>query len=105
MDLIGQQIDLLWFTTDADGNLQDTDATPVVTVTGATGQVTTNEGTGTYRTKVTPTTDGRLTAKFVGLVDAVPYVAVQYRTIHDGEAEAAGGPFPYGLASWESRVS
>lgn len=108
MDLIGTQITLLWYTTDADGDPQDTDETPTVTVTVNGSEVsssTANEATGTYRTTFTPTARGRHVAEFGAEIDGVPEVGVQWRTVHDGLAEAQGVSFPEGIASWESAVS
>lgn len=107
MDLIGQQITLVWYTTDTDGNAQDTDISPTVEVT-VNGQLvdsdTTTTDTGVYLTAYTPTGDGIHVAEFTGTIDAVPYVAVQRTTVHDGPAEAASLSFPYGLSSWESVI-
>ena len=108
MDLIGQQIDLLWFTTDADGNAQNLDATPEVEVEGPAGTVTsstTNESTGQYRTSFTPSAAGRHVAQLTGLMDTVPEVAVQWRVIHDPLAEGLGESYPDGVSSWASAVS
>ncbi len=95
-------------TTDADGNAQDTDATPDVTVTvgGVTvANVTANEGVGVYSTTFTPTGRGRHVVTLDGVLDTFDEFAAQFVTVHDGAAEAAGGPFPDGKQSWVSAVS
>ena len=105
--LIGQSVAVDFFTYDAAGNLQNCDATPTATVTcrGATvTDVTTNPTTGRYTVTFTGTDSGRHVVELTGLVDTVPEYGVQYVTVHDGEDEAAGGPFPSGKQSWESAV-
>lgn len=107
MHWIGQELTLLWYTTDSDGNAQDADATPEVTVTcnGATvASSTTDEGVGEYRTVFTPTQAGRHVGHFSCEVDGAADVSMQVRVVHDPEAEGASQSFPDGISSWESAV-
>ena len=107
MDLIGQEISLVWFTTNDAGAAANTDTPPTVTLTGPAGVVTAtvvNESVGQYRTKFTPTLAGRWVAKLTGTIAGAAQVAVQYRTVHDGVAQGQGLVFPDGLASWDSVV-
>lgn len=106
--LIGQQLSVSFFTYDAAGNLQNADATPTLTVNYPGGVETltpTNPTTGRYTVTHEATVKGRHVFELEGLIDAIPEYGVQYVTVHDGQAEAEGGPFPYGKASWESAVS
>jgi hypothetical protein len=59
---------------------------------------------GAYVSTFTPTTRGRHVIELDGVLDTLPEYGVQYVTVHDGAAEAAGGPFPNGVQSWESAV-
>jgi len=101
--LIGQQVAVEFFTYDAAGNLQNCDTTPTVTCDQA-DPTTVNSATGTYTVTFTPTVRGRHVVELTGVLATLPEYGVQYVTVHDGEAEAAGGPFPYGKQSWESAV-
>jgi hypothetical protein len=100
---MGQLVTLTFYTYDAAGNLQNCDAAPTVTCDQA-DVTTTNSATGTYTVTFEPTTRGRHVVELVGVLDTLPEYGVQYVTVHDGEQEAAGGPFPYGKQSWESAV-
>lgn len=106
---VGDRLTLTWFTADADGNAQNCDATPTVTVTGPgvhEGSVTTtNPSTGTYTSTYDPTQAGRYVFEFSGLVDTIPEYASQHKVVHDGQLEGQGGPFPFGRQSWESAVT
>ena len=105
--LIGQLVTVEFYTVDADGNLQDCDTTPTVTVTVGGASVTptvTNPTTGRYTVTFEPDTAGRHVIALDGVLDTLPEYGVQHVTVHDGEAEAAGGPFPFGKQSWESVV-
>lgn len=101
--LIGQLVTLDFFTYDAAGNLQNCDATPTVTCDQAT-PTTTNPTTGRYTVTFEPTVRGRHVVELVGVLDTLPEYGVQYVTVHDGAAEAAGGPFPSGVQSWVSAI-
>jgi hypothetical protein len=105
---VGDQLSLTWYTFDADGNTQNCDATPTVTVTGPgvheQAVTTTNPATGTYVSTYTPTEAGRFVFELAGVLDTVPEYGAQHKTVHDGHAEGLGGPFPHGLQSWESTV-
>lgn len=106
--LIGQSVAVDFFTYDAAGNLQNCDATPTVTVEVAGSTVadtTTNPTPGRYTVTFEPDTPGRHVVELTGVLDTNPEYGVQYVTVHDGAAEAAGGPFPFGKQSWESAVS
>ena len=105
--LIGQQLTATFYTYDAAGNLQNADTTPTFTVNYPGGVETltpTNPSTGKYVVTHEATVAGRHVFELDGLIDTVPEYGVQYLTVHDGLAEAQGGPFPKGLASWESAV-
>ncbi len=104
--LMGQEIVLLWYTQDLDGNDQNCDTTPTVTVYGAgSGTATvTNPSTGVYTSTYLTTDSGRHVFEFAGLLDTDPQLSYQWCVVHDGEAEAGGGPFPHGNQSWESAV-
>lgn len=101
--LIGQLVTLDFFTYDSEGNLQNCDSTPTVTCAQA-DTTTTNPTTGRYTVTFEPTARGRHVVELTGVLDTLPEYGVQYVTVHDGEAEAGGGPFPYGVSSWESAV-
>jgi len=105
--LIGQEVTQTFYTYDADGNLQDADTTPTFTVNWPGGVATltpTNPSTGKYVVTHEATGKGRHVFELEGLIDTNPEYGVQYVTVHDGQAEAEGGPFPYGKSSWESAV-
>jgi len=103
--LIGQLVTVDFFTYDAAGNLQDCDAPPTVRVNaGAVANTTTNPTDGRYTVTFQPVDNGRHVVELTGVLDTLPEYGVQYVTVHDGEAEAAGGPFPHGKQSWESAV-
>ena len=105
--LIGQELTATFYTYDTDGNLQNADTTPTFTVNHPGGVATltpTNPSTGKYVVTHEATVAGRHVFELDGLIDTVPEYGVQYVTVHDGLAEAQGGPFPHGLASWESAV-
>ncbi len=101
--LIGQQVELVFYTYDADGNLQNCDSTPTVTCDLA-DVTTVNTSTGIYTVTLEATVRGRHVVELTGVLDTLPEYGVQYVTVYDGEAEAGGGPFPYGKQSWESAV-
>lgn len=106
--LIGQTVTQTFYTTDADGNAQNADTTPTFTLTAPDGTSTltpTNPSTGVYVVTYEPTVAGRHVVELDGLIDTVAEYGVQSVTVHDGLAEAQGGPFPDGLSSWESAVS
>jgi hypothetical protein len=86
-----------------DGNDQNCDAPPTVTCVGAT-VTTSNPSAGVYASTFTPTVRGRHVVELAGVLDTLPEYGVQFVTVHDGAAEAAGGPFPNGNQSWESAV-
>jgi hypothetical protein len=105
--LIGQSVTLDFYTVDVTGNLQNCDATPTVTVDSPTAVVsatTTNPTTGRYTVTFEPTHAGRHVVELDGVLDTNPEYGVQYVTVYDGAAEAAGGPFPHGKQSWESVI-
>ena len=105
--LIGQLVTVDFFTYDVTGNLQNCDATPTVTVESPSGTVadtTTNPTTGRYTVTFEPTDAGRHVVELDGVLDTNPEFGVQYVTVYDGAAEAAGGPFPHGKQSWESAI-
>ena len=106
--LIDQQLTLLWYTQDSDGNDQNCDSTPVVTVTGPgvseATVTTTNPSTGVYSSTYTATEAGRYTFTFTGVLDTAPEIAHQTRVVHDGLAEGQGQAFPDGVGSWVSAV-
>ncbi len=101
--LIGQLVTVDFFTYDAAGNLQNCDAPPTVTCADAT-VTTTNPSAGRYTVTFEPTVRGRHVIELAGVLDTLPEYGVQYVTVHDGAAEAAGGPFPNGNQSWESAI-
>lgn len=105
--LIGQEVVLTFYTYDLDGNLQNADTTPTLTVTvnGATvASDLANTATGIYTATFAPTEAGRHVAELEGLIDTNPDYGVQYVVVHDGLAEAQAESFPDGIASWESAV-
>ena len=105
--LIGQSVSVEFFTYDSAGNLQNCDTTPTTTVAAGVSTVTdttTNPTTGRYTVTFEPTVAGRHVIELEGTLDSLPEYGVQYVTVHDGAAEAAGGPFPSGKSSWESAV-
>lgn len=103
--LIGQVVTVDFYTYDSAGNLQNCDATPTVLVNaGAVSNTTTNPTTGRYTVTFEPVDNGRHVVELTGVLDTLPEYGVQYVTVHDGYAEASGGPFPDGLQSWESAV-
>lgn len=103
--LIGQLVTVDFYTYDASGNLQNCDATPTVLVNaGAVADTTTNPTTGRYTVTFQPVDRGRHVVELTGVLDTLPEYAVQYVTVHDGAAEAAGGPFPSGVQSWVSAI-
>ena len=108
MNLIGDQVTVLWYTTDVDGNAQNCDSAPTVTVTGpdvTDGNVTTtNPATGTYASVYEPGSAGRYTFELDGVLDTLPEYGAQTVTVHDGLREGQGGPFPAGLQSWDDTL-
>jgi len=95
------------FTTDADGNLQNADSAPVLTITGpgaTSTPILTNASTGEYTASFTPDQAGIWVGEFAATVDAIDYVTVTRWTVHDGEAEANRTAFPQGLSSWVPAV-
>jgi len=104
---IGDTITATFYTYDADGNLQNADTTPTFTLntpSAASTLTPTNPSTGKYVVTYEPTVAGRHIVELDGLIDTIAEYGVQYVTVHDGLKEAQGGPFPYGLQSWESAV-
>lgn len=105
--LIGQELTATFYTYDTDGNLQNADTTPTITVNHPAGVDTltpTNPSTGKYVVTHEATVAGRHVFELECLIDTAPDYGVQYVTVHDGLAEAQASAFPDGISSWESAV-
>lgn len=72
----------------------------------ATPTVTAHATTGRYQSTITPTLYGEHALRWVATV-AGEGTSTEWATfrVRNAQQEETGGPFPYGLASWESRVS
>ena len=106
-NLVDADIAVTCYTTDAAGNLQNADTTPVLTIEGPGTTVTptlTNSGTGEYTASFTPTDEGLWVGTFTATVDTIDYVTVTRWVVHDGQDEAARWAFRQGLQSWTPAV-